>query len=81
MKTDLQSIDVSADGITGNGIADTIPHLRFYIFDPSHRLGPITRQVGEAGFEPAKAEPPDLQSGPFGRSGIPPSINLDSLTS
>lgn len=25
----------------------------------------------EAGFEPAKAEPPDLQSGPFGRSGIP----------
>lgn len=28
--------------------------------------------VGEAGFEPAKAEPPDLQSGPFGHSGIPP---------
>ena len=25
-----------------------------------------------AGFEPAKAEPPDLQSGPFGHSGIPP---------
>ena len=25
-----------------------------------------------AGFEPAKALPPDLQSGPFGRSGIPP---------
>jgi hypothetical protein len=25
-----------------------------------------------AGFEPAKAEPPDLQSGPFDRSGIPP---------
>ena len=29
--------------------------------------------VGEAGFEPAKAKPPDLQSGPFGRSGTPPS--------
>ena len=29
-------------------------------------------KVGEAGFEPAKAVPPDLQSGPFGRSGIPP---------
>ncbi len=28
--------------------------------------------VGGAGFEPAKASPPDLQSGPFGRSGIPP---------
>ena len=25
-----------------------------------------------AGFEPAKAEPPDLQSGPFDRSGTPP---------
>lgn|GEM_PF-997606 len=28
--------------------------------------------VGEGGFEPPKAVPPDLQSGPFGRSGIPP---------
>src|SRR5690606_19684555 len=28
--------------------------------------------VGRAGFEPAKAEPPDLQSGPFGRFGICP---------
>lgn len=28
--------------------------------------------VGEGGFEPPKAEPPDLQSGPFGHSGIPP---------
>ena len=34
--------------------------------------------MGEAGFEPAKAEPPDLQSGPFGRSGIPPPVNHDS---
>ena len=25
-----------------------------------------------AGFEPAKAEPSDLQSDPFGRSGTPP---------
>ncbi len=31
------------------------------------------RMVGEAGFEPAKAVPSDLQSDPFGRSGIPPS--------
>ena len=30
-----------------------------------------------AGFEPAKAEPPDLQSGPFGHSGIPPSFLLN----
>lgn len=33
-------------------------------------------QVGGAGFEPAKAEPPDLQSGPFGRLGIRPSRSL-----
>ncbi len=26
------------------------------------------------GFEPVKALPPDLQSGPFGHSGIPPNI-------
>ena len=30
------------------------------------------RVVGRAGFEPAKAEPSDLQSDPFGRSGISP---------
>ncbi len=35
----------------------------------------LTEAVGEAGFEPAKAEPPDLQSGPFDRSGIPPVIH------
>src|SRR3954447_20190309 len=29
--------------------------------------------MGGAGFEPAKAVPPDLQSGPFGRLGIHPS--------
>ena|SRR6516165_306392 len=28
--------------------------------------------MGEVGFEPTKAEPPDLQSGPFDHSGIPP---------
>ena len=31
--------------------------------------------VEGAGFEPAKAEPPDLQSGPFDRSGTPPKIS------
>ena len=30
--------------------------------------------VEGAGFEPAKAEPSDLQSDPFGRSGTPPSV-------
>ena len=30
--------------------------------------------VEGAGFEPAKAEPSDLQSDPFGRSGTPPKL-------
>ena len=30
--------------------------------------------VGEGGFEPPKALPADLQSVPFGHSGIPPII-------
>ena len=29
-------------------------------------------RVGESGFEPLKAVPADLQSVPFGHSGIPP---------
>ena len=41
---------------------------------------PQQSPVGEAGFEPAKAEPPDLQSGPFGHSGIPP-LNLSTQLS
>ncbi len=31
-----------------------------------------TRMVEGEGFEPSKAEPSDLQSDPFGRSGTPP---------
>jgi hypothetical protein len=33
---------------------------------------PRASDMGGAGFEPAKAVPPDLQSGPFGRLGIHP---------
>jgi hypothetical protein len=32
--------------------------------------------VGRAGFEPTKASPIDLQSTPFGHSGISPSLNI-----
>ena len=32
--------------------------------------------MGGAGFEPAKAEPSDLQSDPFDRSGNPPPFGL-----
>ena len=33
-----------------------------------------SKVVGRDGFEPSKAEPSDLQSDPFGRSGISPLI-------
>ena len=32
--------------------------------------------VEGGGFEPPKAEPTDLQSAPFGRSGTPPHLEL-----
>src|SRR4051812_28105976 len=38
----------------------------------SGATGAVRRLVAGAGFEPAKAEPTDLQSVPFDRSGIPP---------
>ncbi len=40
-------------------------------------VGSERRVVGRGGFEPPKAEPPDLQSGPFGRSGISPVRSSD----
>ena len=45
----------------------------------SYRLGTLPRDnsgpgVGGAGFEPAKVEPPDLQSGPFSHLGIHPRV-------
>ena len=40
---------------------------------PPNRIRPDSHALVEGvGFEPTKAEPPDLQSGPFGRSGTPP---------
>ena len=37
-----------------------------------HSRDRIFALVGEGGFEPPKALPADLQSVPFGHSGIPP---------
>ena len=36
------------------------------------RKGKTSRMVEGEGFEPSKAEPSDLQSDPFDRSGTPP---------
>ena len=43
----------------------------------------IIHQMGGEGFEPSKAVPADLQSVPFGHSGIHPSmepIGLEPMT-
>lgn len=37
------------------------------------------KMVEGEGFEPSKAEPADLQSAPFGRSGIPPRARLREM--
>ena len=37
--------------------------------------GPVNSLVEGGGFEPPKAEPSDLQSDPFGRSGTPPNVS------
>ncbi len=46
-------------------------------------LSSISVGMEGGGFEPPKAKPPDLQSGPFDRSGTPPRLflNLCSLFS
>ena len=44
------------------------------------RLGRYFYLVGEAGFGPAKSVTTDLQSAPFGRSGIPPGAGERSRT-
>jgi hypothetical protein len=43
-----------------------------FVHLPSASPSYIFYLVEGAGFEPAKAEPSDLQSDPFGRSGTPP---------
>ena len=47
-------------------------HLRNKCYCIWPHLTERRKVVEGAGFEPAKAEPSDLQSDPFGRSGTPP---------
>ena len=51
--------------------ADALPTELF----PLKVLPHLTMVEGE-GFEPSKAEPADLQSAPFGRSGTPPRMGV-----
>jgi hypothetical protein len=44
-----------------------------FIFHRQHlKAAHGNKKMGRAGFEPAKAEPADLQSAPFGHSGTHP---------
>ena len=57
---------------TANGYAALLPDSFLSITKrPTTRVG-LFVMVGEAGFGPAKSVTTDLQSAPFGRSGIPP---------
>jgi PD-(D/E)XK endonuclease len=49
------------------------PKYGEYEIEPGATLPPM----GGGGFEPPKAEPRDLQSRPFDRSGIPPGMSAD----
>ena len=42
---------------------------------PYSRTVPASHMVEGGGFEPPKAEPTDLQSAPFDRSGTPPRLS------
>ena len=57
--------------------AEVLPlnYTRISLWELSHHSQKHKNEmvVGE-GFEPSKAVPADLQSAPFGRSGIPPII-------
>ena len=47
---------------------------------PYSRTVPASHMVEGGGFEPPKAEPTDLQSAPFDRSGTPPRSSNDQFS-
>ncbi len=77
LKIDLPGYKVSCRPPRSVSCFSIVPQRHDYFcstprpFFESHSI-PIRIDMGGAGFEPAKALPPDLQSGPFGRLGIHP---------
>ena len=59
--------------------AEVLPlnYTRISLWELSHHSqnSYVNEMVVGEGFEPSKAVPADLQSAPFGRSGIPPAKN------
>ncbi len=55
------------------GIEPTSSAWKAEVLPLNYTRASFSRYLVEGGgFEPPKAEPPDLQSGPFDRSGTPP---------
>ena len=54
------------------GIEPTLSAWKAEILPLNYTRRTHLNLVEGEGFEPSKAEPSDLQSDPFGRSGIPP---------
>ena len=59
--------------------AEVIAIIRCPLVFQTNNLKPGKLVEGE-GFEPSKAEPSDLQSDPFGHSGIPPDCGVSQTT-
>ena len=54
------------------------PHTMRFIYLQQKYGIPLIQNMGSGGFEPSKAEPTDLQSAPFDRSGNSPVFNNSS---
>ncbi len=70
-KTPCASHRTNCHNSRGGGIrtpGPMVPNHVLYQTEPH----PVANMVEGEGFEPSKAEPTDLQSVPFGRSGTPP---------
>ncbi len=62
------------------GIEPTLSAWKAEVLPLNYTRSPNSQLVEGVGFEPTKAEPPDLQSGPFNHSGTPPKIKHLILT-
>ncbi len=57
------------------GIEPTPSAWKAEVLPLNYTRAPLKNLVEGEGFEPSKAKPPDLQSGPFDRSGTPPNFS------
>ena len=79
-KTFYRTYSISKFKSSDRPFCSLVLRLRFRENKNPTRLCRICFGMGEGGFEPPKAVPADLQSVPFGHSGIPPGAGEGSRT-